>query len=97
MDSNNKVESKGTLNKLMAFFKGKEDLKGTKSSIGSSIENTKETPSANEIYKEKKSSEKSDTVSDEEIQKEILQLIESNINRSHFSEKKLETFCIKCF
>ena len=97
MDASGKGEKKGTLNKLMAFFKGKEDLKGTKSSTGASVDQSKETPTANDLFKDQKSTEKSDSVSEEDLQKEILKLIESNINRTHFSEKKLETFCIKCF
>ena len=59
--------------------------------------------SVNEMYKESKKVEESnkaraaDPAEDSEKRKKIIEMIEKNINRKYFSEKKLEDFFEECF
>ena len=82
----------------MGFFKKNKDLKGTKSSKLDK-EPTKEGPSVNQQYQKKlkEQNKKLDEMAEPETIKQILSLIESNINRQHFNEKKLPAFLEKCW
>ena len=59
--------------------------------------------SVNEMYKESKKVEESnkaraaDPAEDSEKRKKIIEMIDKNINRKYFSEKKLEDFFEECF
>jgi hypothetical protein len=55
----------------------------------------------NDLYKEAKSSETPETAAELEQEKEkrakILEMIDKNINRKYFSERKIDPFFTQCF
>ena len=99
LDKEKGTQNQSTVSKLMSFFGKKKGLIGTKSQEIDPKKGSKSTETVNDKYQEKLKEEnkKLDEKAEPEIQKQILSLIESNINRKHFNEKKIGAFFEKCW